>query len=126
MKTALFLMVIILSLSRIEVIQAQRLNKDNDKMTNTLEAHNSFYIKELKLSDTQTLRFNEIHKSFEKDASALREVSDKEKFEEKFKALEQQRDEEIRKILSKKQYKTFIDLRRKHRKNLQGLIRKQR
>jgi hypothetical protein len=93
-------------------------------VTNSIDNQNSFYIDKLKLKEEQALQFIEINANYEKAVEALKSESKSKNYKEKLKVLEQKRDDELKEMLSRKQFKNYIELRREKRKNLQGLIRK--
>ncbi len=117
------LCILILCFISLEPLHAQ---EKETTPTNSIDNQNSFYIEKLKLKKEQALQFIEINANYEKAVEALKSESKSKNYKDKLKALEQERDDKLEAMLSKKQFRKYIDLRREKRKNLQGLIRKQR
>ncbi len=123
MKTILCVSIFFIGLINYNSLNAQ--TQASDRSTNAIDNQNSFYIKALELKEDQALKFIDINSNYERQVDALKSESKRKGYKEKLKALEEERDRQLEELLSKKQFKNYIELRREKRKNLQGLIRKQ-
>jgi len=117
MNTPLILILTTISLLISSEIFAQNYKKSTIKDYST-------YAEKLKLSEKQIIEFDKINQHFEAQVDALKDEFKNKNYKGKIKALEIARDKKIKELFSKKQFKKFVELRRKERKNLQGLIRK--
>lgn len=105
------------------IAQENALSKTNN--TNSIDNQNSFYIEKLKLTEEQALQFETINTAYIIQTNALKGESKNKDYKDKLKELEKHRDKQMEEILSKKQFKKYVELRHNKRKQLQGLIRKQ-
>jgi len=76
------------------------------------------------LDEKTAKAFDSINKSYKSDIYALKIKSSSKKNLKKLSALEEKRDEELQNLLSKEQFETYVELRRKERENMRSLIRK--
>jgi hypothetical protein len=123
MKTLLYFFIFSFISFNFHTIEAQEKQKLS---SNSIDNQNSFYIEKLKLANKLAAKFIEINSTYEEQVDALQKEAGSKDYKAKLKALEQERDDNLKKLLSKKQFKKYKALRREKRKQLQGLIRKQR
>lgn len=79
-------------------------------------------VKELKLDEKQTKEFKKINDDFIAKLKKEREStsSDREKKRENMKAMTDERDKQIKKVLTEEQYKQYKDKEQKQRERRQG------
>ena len=80
--------------------------------------------KELGLDTETAKQFDSINKNYKTEINTLRIKSSSKKNLKKMTVLEEKRDEELQNLLTKEQFDTYVDLRRKERENMRSLIRK--
>jgi hypothetical protein len=82
------------------------------------------FIDKLDLDEEQAIKFDAINKTYEENVKALKIKTKSKRSTKKLKALEKERDKEIKELLSKDQFTKYIELRREKRNSLKTLIRK--
>jgi hypothetical protein len=80
--------------------------------------------KELGLDSEVAKQFDSINKNYKTEINTLRIKSSSKKNLKKLTALEEKRDEELQNLLTKEQFETYVEFRRKERENMRSLIRK--
>lgn len=118
-------LIVLITLFQISTLFAQEnaLSKTNN--TNSIDNENSYYIEKLKLTEEQAIQFETINTAYITNVNALKSESKNRDYKDKLNELENNRDKQMKEILSKKQFKQYVELRQNKRKQLQGLIRKQ-
>jgi uncharacterized protein YggL (DUF469 family) len=124
MRSIITLLFTTLVLSLPNQSYSQEKNENQQAQTSESEKQNTDYVKKLNLDEEQALKFKAINKNYKENVSALKGKSKSKAYTKKLKALEKERDKELKNLLSDEQFKDYIKLRREKRKSLQTLIRK--
>lgn len=105
-------------------IHSQEKTLSQKTTSSSVEEENAHYIEKLELDRDKALTFEAINDRYEENVKALKIKSKNKKSIKKLKALEKERDKEIKILLSEEQFKNYIELRREKRNSLKTLIRK--